>query len=158
MFIWSKSPLSKPSCKRRERRPFLVAVLRASRPNIRKVPYPVIFLHNAICLNKTSPRCAGKLTARERIELLVDEGSFREESMFVEHRSTDPAIANQKVNSTTQIYPSSRVDNLFFAQPPGDGVVTGRGVSNPFSTWFDWMFLFSFSSFPDNQWKTCLPF
>ena len=31
----------------------------------------------------------GKLTARERIELLLDEGSFEEWDMFVEHRCTD---------------------------------------------------------------------
>ena len=31
----------------------------------------------------------GKLTARERIELLLDEGSFEEYDMFVEHSSTD---------------------------------------------------------------------
>jgi propionyl-CoA carboxylase beta chain len=52
----------------------------------------------------------GKLTARERLELLLDPSSFREESAFVEHRSTDPAIVNQKY--------------------PGDGVVTGRGLIN----------------------------
>jgi len=47
----------------------------------------------------------GKLTARERIELLVDEGSFEELDMFVEHRSTDFGLENQKYL--------------------GDGVVTG---------------------------------
>ena len=31
----------------------------------------------------------GKLTARERIEILLDEGSFEEWDMFVEHRCTD---------------------------------------------------------------------
>ena len=31
----------------------------------------------------------GKLTARERLELLLDEGSFEEFDMFVRHRSTD---------------------------------------------------------------------
>ncbi len=47
----------------------------------------------------------GKLTARERIELLVDSGSFEEVGMFVKHRSTDFGL--DKVNY------------------PGDGVVTG---------------------------------
>ncbi|MGE5353975.1 MAG: acyl-CoA carboxylase subunit beta [Acidobacteriota bacterium] len=47
----------------------------------------------------------GKLTARERIELLVDEGSFEEVDMFVKHRSKDFGIDKQ--------------------QYPGDGVVTG---------------------------------
>ena len=31
----------------------------------------------------------GKLTARERVELLMDEGSFEEFDMYVEHRSTE---------------------------------------------------------------------
>jgi propionyl-CoA carboxylase beta chain len=50
------------------------------------------------------------LTARERIELLLDEGSFEEWDMFVEHRCTDFGMANESV--------------------PGDGVVTGYGMIN----------------------------
>jgi propionyl-CoA carboxylase beta chain len=50
----------------------------------------------------------GKLTARERLELLFDAGSFEEWDMFVEHRSTDFGMAEQKI--------------------PGDGVVTGYGT------------------------------
>jgi propionyl-CoA carboxylase beta chain len=52
----------------------------------------------------------GKLTARERIELLLDPGSFEEWDMFVEHRSQDFGMAEQKI--------------------PGDGVVTGYGTVN----------------------------
>jgi propionyl-CoA carboxylase beta chain len=52
----------------------------------------------------------GKLTARERIDLLLDEGSFEEFDAFVEHRSTDFGMEAQKV--------------------PGDGVVTGWGTVN----------------------------
>jgi propionyl-CoA carboxylase beta chain len=52
----------------------------------------------------------GKLTARERIELLLDEGSFEEWDMFVEHRCTDFGMAAESV--------------------PGDGVVTGYGMIN----------------------------
>jgi propionyl-CoA carboxylase beta chain len=52
----------------------------------------------------------GKLTARERLELLLDEGSFEEWDMFVEHRCTDFGMADNKV--------------------PGDGVVTGYGMIN----------------------------
>src|SRR5262245_15313600 len=52
----------------------------------------------------------GKLTARERIELLLDKGSFEEFDMFVEHRSNDFGMEKQKV--------------------PGDGVVTGWGTVN----------------------------
>ena len=36
-----------------------------------------------------SQHAKGKLTARERIELLLDEGSFEEWDMFVEHRCPD---------------------------------------------------------------------
>ena len=50
----------------------------------------------------------GKLTARERIEVLLDEGSFEETDMFVEHRSHDFGMQDQRI--------------------PGDGVVTGRGT------------------------------
>ncbi|NMG41712.1 methylmalonyl-CoA carboxyltransferase, partial [Chelativorans sp. ZYF759] len=37
----------------------------------------------------------GKLTARERIEVLLDEGSFEEFDMFVAHRATDFGMAEQ---------------------------------------------------------------
>ncbi len=49
----------------------------------------------------------GKLTARERIDLLLDPGTFNELDMFVTHRSTDFGLAEQII--------------------PGDGVVTGYG-------------------------------
>ncbi len=52
----------------------------------------------------------GKLTARERIELLLDHGSFEEYDMFVQHRSTDFGMEKTKT--------------------PGDGVVTGWGTVN----------------------------
>ncbi|RZL65837.1 MAG: methylmalonyl-CoA carboxyltransferase, partial [Variovorax sp.] len=39
----------------------------------------------------------GKLTARERIELLLDDGTFEEWDMFVEHRSVDFGMAEQKI-------------------------------------------------------------
>jgi propionyl-CoA carboxylase beta chain len=52
----------------------------------------------------------GKLSARERIELLLDEGSFEEWDMFVEHRCADFGMQDNKV--------------------PGDGVVTGYGMIN----------------------------
>src|SRR5690554_4440257 len=52
----------------------------------------------------------GKLTARERIELLLDEGSFEEYDMFVTHRCTDFGMEQSK--------------------PRGDGVVTGWGTIN----------------------------
>ncbi|MCP4042832.1 MAG: acyl-CoA carboxylase subunit beta [Gammaproteobacteria bacterium] len=52
----------------------------------------------------------GKLTARERIELLLDPDSFEEWDMFVEHRCTDFGMEGQST--------------------PGDGVVTGYGTIN----------------------------
>ena len=52
----------------------------------------------------------GKLTARERIELLLDEGSFEEFDMFVRHRCTDFGMEEDR--------------------PAGDGVVTGWGTVN----------------------------
>lgn len=52
----------------------------------------------------------GKLTARERIDVFLDEGSFEEFDMFVEHRSTDFGMEKTKI--------------------AGDGVVTGWGTIN----------------------------
>ncbi|GER02160.1 propionyl-CoA carboxylase beta chain [Iodidimonas gelatinilytica] len=52
----------------------------------------------------------GKLTARERIEVLLDEGSFEEMDMFVTHRCTDFGMEKMSY--------------------PGDGVVTGSGTIN----------------------------
>ena len=52
----------------------------------------------------------GKLTARERIDVLLDEDSFEEWDIFVEHRCVDFDMADKAV--------------------PGDGVVTGHGTIN----------------------------
>jgi len=52
----------------------------------------------------------GKLTARERLDLLLDKGSFEEFDMFVTHRSHDFGLQDMKY--------------------PGDGVVTGCGLIN----------------------------
>ena len=52
----------------------------------------------------------GKLTARERIEVLLDEGSFEEYDVYVTHRSTEFGMEKQKI--------------------AGDGVVTGWGTIN----------------------------
>jgi len=50
----------------------------------------------------------GRLTARERIDLLIDPGSFQETGVFVEHRTTDFGMAERRI--------------------PGDGVVSGYGL------------------------------
>src|SRR5262252_1442749 len=52
----------------------------------------------------------GKLTARERLELLMDKGSFEEFDMFVEHRSAEFGMEKSRI--------------------PGDGIVTGWGTVN----------------------------
>ncbi len=52
----------------------------------------------------------GKLSARERLEVLLDEGSFEEWDMFVEHRCNDFGMQDNRI--------------------PGDGVVTGYGMIN----------------------------
>ncbi|MBS1793934.1 MAG: acyl-CoA carboxylase subunit beta [Acidobacteria bacterium] len=53
-------------------------------------------------------RSAGKMTARDRINFFLDEGSFEEFDKFVVHRSTDFGLENQKFL--------------------GDGVITGHGL------------------------------
>ncbi|OMJ17948.1 Propionyl-CoA carboxylase beta chain, mitochondrial [Smittium culicis] len=55
-------------------------------------------------------RMTGKLTARERLELLLDEGSFKEYDAFVEHQCVDFGMEKNKIT--------------------GDGVVTGVGKIN----------------------------
>jgi len=52
----------------------------------------------------------GKLTARERIDMLFDDGSFQEIGMFVEHHSQDLGMDQKKI--------------------PADGVITGQGTIN----------------------------
>ncbi|MEO6217137.1 MAG: carboxyl transferase domain-containing protein, partial [Sphingomonas sp.] len=52
----------------------------------------------------------GKLTARERLNILLDEGSFEELDMYVEHNCVDFGMPAQTI--------------------PGDGVVTGSGTVN----------------------------
>ncbi|NYF78485.1 acyl-CoA carboxylase subunit beta [Granulicella arctica] len=56
---------------------------------------------------RTRERASGKLSARERIDLLLDEGTFEETDKFVTHRATDFGMAAQRV--------------------PGDGFITGYG-------------------------------
>ena len=55
-------------------------------------------------------KAAGKLSARERVEFLLDEGTFEETDKFVTHRATDFGMADQRV--------------------PGDGFITGYGRVN----------------------------
>jgi methylmalonyl-CoA decarboxylase subunit alpha len=55
-------------------------------------------------------KAKGKLTARERIELLFDNGTFRELDMFVKHRSVNFGMAKENI--------------------PSDGVIVGHGKVN----------------------------
>ncbi|CAO1652867.1 acyl-CoA carboxylase subunit beta [Parasphingorhabdus sp. NYA22] len=57
-----------------------------------------------------SQHAKGKLTARERLEILLDDGSFEEIDMYVEHNCVDFGMDEQHI--------------------PGDGVVTGSGTIN----------------------------
>ncbi len=50
-----------------------------------------------------SQHARGKLTARERIDLLLDKGSFRETDAFVTHRTTDFGLADQKYLSDSVV-------------------------------------------------------
>ena len=59
---------------------------------------------------RAAQHAKGKLTARERLELLLDPGSFEEYDALVTHRATDFGMAETR--------------------PPGDGVVTGWGTIN----------------------------
>ncbi|HWO56046.1 MAG TPA: acyl-CoA carboxylase subunit beta [bacterium] len=78
-------------------------------------PTPIERLHEMRALaaepggaqRAAAQRAKGKLLARERLEILLDEGSFEELDRFVTHRSTDFGLADQR--------------------PLGDGVVTGSG-------------------------------
>jgi propionyl-CoA carboxylase beta chain len=54
--------------------------------------------------------CQGKLTARERIDVLLDQNSFREYDMFMQHRCTDFGMEKEKYH--------------------GDSVITGSGLIN----------------------------
>jgi len=57
-----------------------------------------------------SQHAKGRLTARERLDVLLDEGSFEELDMYVEHNCTDFGMEETHI--------------------PGDGVVTGSGTVN----------------------------
>ena len=71
----------------------------------------------------------GKLTARERIELLVDEGSFEEFDMFVEHRSTDFGLEKQKFLGDGVVTGTAKIDGRPVALYSQDFTVFGGSLS-----------------------------
>ncbi|MEQ2192554.1 hypothetical protein XENOCAPTIV_013391, partial [Xenoophorus captivus] len=80
----------------------------------------------------------GKLTARERVELLLDPESFVETDMFVEHRCSDFGMeqdGNKVTGNIQKTATQMRKGFIFncmlvYFQFPGDSVVTGRGRIN----------------------------
>ena len=80
---------------------------------------------------------SGRLTARERINLLVDEGSFDETGVFVTHRSHEFGLENNR--------------------PPGDGMVTGVGRvdGRPVAVFAQDFTVFGGSMSESNAWKIC---
>ncbi len=71
----------------------------------------------------------GKLTARERILLLVDEGSFQEIDQFVKHRSNDFGIDKQRIAGDGVITGFARIDGRQVALFSQDFTVFGGSLS-----------------------------
>ena len=71
----------------------------------------------------------GKLTARERIELLVDDGSFEEIGMFVKHRATDFGLAKQNYSGDGVVTGFAKIDGRPIALYSQDFTVFGGSLS-----------------------------
>lgn len=71
----------------------------------------------------------GKLTARERIQLLVDEGSFQEIDMFVKHRSSDFGLDKQKLLGDGVVTGYARINGRAVAVFSQDFTVFGGSLS-----------------------------
>jgi propionyl-CoA carboxylase beta chain len=71
----------------------------------------------------------GKLTARERIDLLVDEGSFSEIDMFVKHRTSDFNLDKQKILGDGVVTGFARIDGRPIALYSQDFTVFGGSLS-----------------------------
>src|ERR1700710_932781 len=85
----------------------------AAKPTLHQTKLAELAARNAIAEEGGGPqrrereRKGGKLSARERIDFLLDEGTFEETDKFVTHRATDFGMDSQRV--------------------PGDGFITGYG-------------------------------
>ena len=71
----------------------------------------------------------GKLTARERIDLLVDEGTFEELDMFVRHRSKDFGLEKQRYAGDGVVTGTARIDGRPVAIFSQDFTVFGGSLS-----------------------------
>jgi propionyl-CoA carboxylase beta chain len=89
------------------------SVATAAKPTLHQSKLAELAVRHAIAEEGGGPerrereRKAGKLSARERVEFLLDEGTFEETDKFVTHRATDFGMDAQRV--------------------PGDGFITGYG-------------------------------
>ncbi|MDQ6718857.1 MAG: acyl-CoA carboxylase subunit beta [Gemmatimonadota bacterium] len=75
----------------------------------------------------------GKLSARERLELLLDEGSFVELDRFVVHRSTDFGLDEQKVYGDGVVTGHGRIDGRLVYVFSQDFTVFGGSLSETFA-------------------------
>ena len=75
----------------------------------------------------------GKLSARERLDLLLDEGSFVEFDRFVVHRSTDFGLADQKVYGDGVVTGYGRIDGRLVYVFSQDFTVFGGSLSETFA-------------------------
>src|SRR5437870_1318359 len=75
----------------------------------------------------------GKLSARERLDLLLDEGSFVELDRFVVHRSTDFGLENQKVFGDGVVTGYGRIDGRLVYVFSQDFTVFGGSLSETFA-------------------------
>jgi len=71
----------------------------------------------------------GKLTARERIQLLVDEGSFQEIDLFVKHRSHDFGLDKQRIAGDGVVTGFAKIDGRPIALFSQDFTVFGGSLS-----------------------------
>src|SRR5215469_10577719 len=71
----------------------------------------------------------GKLTARERLDLLLDTGSFQELDMFATHRTTDFGLADQKVLGDGVVTGYGKIDGRLVYVFSQDFTVFGRSLS-----------------------------
>src|SRR6266550_841132 len=80
-----------------------------------------------------SQHAKGKLSARERLDLLLDDGSFVEFDRFVVHRSTDFGLADQKVYGDGVVTGYGRIDGRLVYVFSQDFTVFGGSLSETFA-------------------------